>query len=742
MSAAEDYREAWRRINQLVKEGRSWSGRERNCVFLNTRGTRFANISSVSGLDFPDDARGLAVADWDHDGDLDLWVTNRNAPRIRFLRNELHNRSHFLALRLIGNGTTVNRDAIGARVEVRVSRVEDQVSSDSETNSTLIRTLRAGEGYLGQSSKWVHFGLGRSDEIEHVSVRWPDGSEDRLTDLEVDTHYRIVQGTLKAVPWNRPGGESQIAPSEPSLAKSNGVSRTLLTWRIPLPRLRYETHDGSVVELDTGKPTFLNLWSRTCRPCVVELSKMTESQEKLRQEGLEILALSVDGLEHDSGGDSAESEALLRKINFPFVSAQATAELVEKLQMIQDTLFLRSQPLPLPTSVLLDSRGRLAAIYRGPVSMEVLIDDVKRLPLEGDALRQAALPFTDHWHRAPTPTGLAPAVLRPLVDGGYLDDAIQYVADHRNRLEQEAGFSNALVALADRLRLRGDSELAVDQIREAIRLNPNLPRARMNLAGMLLEQGQVRQAEAELRAAAGQDPDDPSIRMNLGLVLAAQRRWKDAAAQFQQTVRLDPANIDAHLGLGSLYLKQNQPDEAARHYREVVRLDPKHAKARLRLGELLLRGNQVDQASRLLHELVRDHPDFAGAHFLLAAILNQQEQEATAAKHYHEVLRIDAKNVATLNNLAYLLATANDPSVVNPVEAVLHAKNAARHTKHRVASVLDTLAVAYAANGQFQAAIQAANEAFKLASTSKDVAGVKSIKAHLKLFKDGKKVRD
>ena len=73
----------------MTSQGVSWSGRERNCAFLNTGRRRFANISAVSGFDFLDDGRGLALCDWDHDGDLDVWVTNRNAPRVRFLRNDV-----------------------------------------------------------------------------------------------------------------------------------------------------------------------------------------------------------------------------------------------------------------------------------------------------------------------------------------------------------------------------------------------------------------------------------------------------------------------------------------------------------------------------------------------------------------------------------------------------------------------------------------------------------------------------
>ena len=151
-----------------MNRGGSLSGRERHCVFLNMGATsggapQFANLNRPgSGLDLPDDGRAIALTDWDGDGDVDLWISNRNAPRLRFMRNDSACRESLpVSLQLPANGTsrTGNRDAIGARVEI--------VTSDGGRS---IRTLRAGEGYLAQSSKEIlQVGLGRAEaEIEKL----------------------------------------------------------------------------------------------------------------------------------------------------------------------------------------------------------------------------------------------------------------------------------------------------------------------------------------------------------------------------------------------------------------------------------------------------------------------------------------------------------------------------------------------------------------------------------------------
>ena len=113
-------------VHRMLDQGRSFSSHEKDCCFLNTGGDRFATISATSGFEFPDDGRALVFVDWDQDGYPDAWMTNRNAPRLRFLHNRHPHTNGFLALRLEGNGTTTNRDAIGARVEVFVRGLNDK----------------------------------------------------------------------------------------------------------------------------------------------------------------------------------------------------------------------------------------------------------------------------------------------------------------------------------------------------------------------------------------------------------------------------------------------------------------------------------------------------------------------------------------------------------------------------------------------------------------------------------------
>ena len=100
LQADSEYQTNLSRLNKMMKMGGSLSGHERNCAFLNLGGESFATVSSVAGIDFADDGRGVATTDWDGDGDLDFWTTNRTGPRLRLMR---HKRcfSKLLTVRLV-----------------------------------------------------------------------------------------------------------------------------------------------------------------------------------------------------------------------------------------------------------------------------------------------------------------------------------------------------------------------------------------------------------------------------------------------------------------------------------------------------------------------------------------------------------------------------------------------------------------------------------------------------------------
>ena len=225
-SSLQAYQDSWEAIYNLIDEGSSWSGNERNCAFLNVKGERVADVSAASGLDFIDDGRAVAVADWDFDGRLDFWVPNRTAPRVRLLHNQGGEPGRFVALRL--RGTTSNRDAIGARLElVRAGE------------SPQIRTVRAGDGYLAQSSKWVHFGLGESDTEVNLKVRWPGGEADVIAGLQPGKFYTVVEGAGRAEEWRPPEGRIPLQESPIAIPERRSSARTWVGGRVPFPAESY-----------------------------------------------------------------------------------------------------------------------------------------------------------------------------------------------------------------------------------------------------------------------------------------------------------------------------------------------------------------------------------------------------------------------------------------------------------------------------------------------------------------------
>jgi hypothetical protein len=140
---------------------KTFAGYERNRLFHNEGDHIFRDVAAQAGVDSILDGRGVAVADFDNDGAMDLFVTNSNQPPLLY-HNLIGRKNNWIEIRL--TGARSNRSAVGARVRV-VSGALSQ-----------IREVNCGNGYQSQSSLRLHFGLGRRKKVDLIEIRWPSGS--------------------------------------------------------------------------------------------------------------------------------------------------------------------------------------------------------------------------------------------------------------------------------------------------------------------------------------------------------------------------------------------------------------------------------------------------------------------------------------------------------------------------------------------------------------------------------------
>jgi hypothetical protein len=143
----------------------SWSGRQRKKLHRNLGDHTFREMAAEAGVDNDKDGRGLAIADFDNDGRLDMYQTNANQPAL-FYRGLAPNPGNWVQLAL--TGATV-RDAVGARVTLVAG------------GRTQIREVNGGNGYAGQSTLRVHVGLGAASRVDALTIRWPDGQIEHTT---------------------------------------------------------------------------------------------------------------------------------------------------------------------------------------------------------------------------------------------------------------------------------------------------------------------------------------------------------------------------------------------------------------------------------------------------------------------------------------------------------------------------------------------------------------------------------
>jgi hypothetical protein len=160
---------------------------QRKVVYVNRGNGRFEDVTEQLGAPAttPRAARGAAFGDIDNDGDVDIVISNVNAPPDLF-RTETQAGRHWLLVKL--TGATSNRSAIGARVGCTAG------------GFTRWQEVRGGGSYISQNDLRVHFGLGDTAKVDRLWVRWPNGLEEEWRDVSADQILALREGTGRKAP--------------------------------------------------------------------------------------------------------------------------------------------------------------------------------------------------------------------------------------------------------------------------------------------------------------------------------------------------------------------------------------------------------------------------------------------------------------------------------------------------------------------------------------------------------------
>ena len=218
--------------------------------------------------------------------------------------------------------------------------------------------------------------------------------------------------------------------------------------------------------------------------------------------------------------------------------------------------------------------------------------------------------------------------------------------------------------------------------------------------------------EARIKA----EPGSAALHDDAALLYLDLGKPADAVRHFASAAAMKPDSAPAYFNLGAALTVAGRVDEAMAQYRRALKLQPEYAPALNNLGAILFSRGQLEEAERHLSAAVRIDPANAEAHDNLGRLLRDSRRTAAAIGHFAEAVRLRPEWAVPHVELAWLLATTRDDSLRDPPKAIALASRGAALSSPDDPTVLDVLAAAYAAAGDFVQAIATAQRALALAS--------------------------
>jgi tetratricopeptide (TPR) repeat protein len=563
---SEAYERGWNAINQLIREGHSWNGRERN-VFYVRRNGRYYDASGISGLDCTLDSRAFAVTDLDGDGNPDLLLKSRLAPQVKAFRNESTGSRKAIAIRL--TGTKSNRDAIGARVEA----------------DGAVRFLQAGSGFLSQHTKTIHFGLGDAAEAANLLIMWPSGLQQEFHHLAAGFRYDITEGFAEM--RKQAFAPRRVSPhaGRAALVVDN-QARTHDTWLlepVPLPDRRKGPgllyigggdipdlrNSIEVIDLRTERPDVAAGYALFRRYLLDWRTELT----------LPLLLLIDDR----------------HRVHKLYAAMPDAATLAADLKRMSDA---DRQRLALPFAGDYAGVPRRNYFKMGAAFYWVGYPE-QALPYLEEVIRQK--PDNDKALNAIGQIHLECG--RPEIGRSFLDRAVA-----ANPTLGEAW--NNLGGVESN---EGNLEAALRNYRRAMELLPEAAYPLVNAGEIEARHGNGPAAAKLFERAMELDPKDADAPNQLGMLAAREGRNLDAKTWFEKAIALQRDHSGAINNLGVLYSQMGQSNDAIAAFEYGIRVAPDEELLYMNLGRVHVKLGERTKARDVMLRLLDRKPDSTAA---------------------------------------------------------------------------------------------------------------------------------
>ena len=710
-SDADRFASITRLLADELREGESFGEQQRNVCLIGMGTPGFANFSALAGLDFPDDARAVGTLDWDHDGDLDVVLSARTAPRFRLLINQLQSENNHLSFHLVG--TKSNRDAIGAKVELFVSG----------RDAPIVQYVSAGSGTLSQSSKRLHFGIPKGKEITEAIVHWPSGESQTFTNLRPRSRYQIVEGRDRLIQQPRRRFRLDLTNDGSQIAIDKmPPRRSVFLAPFGLPNLEFQGEDKNWFRLGNidRMPVFVAFVDGSAASTRLMESISREAREFSSMK-VDVIAVRIDGDAPDSVDHFESMQNLANKTEFPFRYGAASQSMIDKIRRLHGEWF-SFQAIPrAPFGWLIDRDGEVRVVYH---SSDIRPTQVTRDVTDIDGgLKQTAKrvsPFKGRWIGS-TPATDYERIATRFEELGYAKDVKIFSQFNRhNQAGQECRRAIQLAAI-------GDWTGADQAFQGALELEAECGLTCSAYGEFLLQQFEktkeletqrslLQKAEELFERSLRLEPS--SARAVLGRAAIAKHRNQvdDAIALLKRHIKINPTQWEVHATLGRLYFEKRKYVEATSHLKTAFKKRPTLPFVAGDLGFLHLHGGLFKEARFYLQSACQLQPSSTRMCEQLAHVEFLTGHHQQSIELLRELKEEANDDVLQRSLLAWQLATCENEELRNGEESVEIATTLVEEFGDSAASY-EVCAAAYAEKGDFKQALELQQKASDLIRT-------------------------